>query len=143
MTTTTDQAAPIVMRYRNQSGALITVTEVGSGLIEPSRVLIYAAQCSGCLEEKGTTQRPEPMNSVRPWAADHAATCQALPQVEAEPQPVSAVYLAEAQRLIDTARGLAEHATATEQQRTERLLAVARSVTSFALAAHQIETRRT
>lgn len=81
-TTGTDTTEPgtILIRYRNQSGALVTVSHR-----EPRdrRLVAYGAQCSACLDDTdsyfdiGST-----LKDARDWANAHAAVCRALPQPE-------------------------------------------------------------
>jgi hypothetical protein len=64
----------VVIRYLNQSGALVEVT--GS----PG---YYNARCSACLDAALTDTA---LRSPRAWAATHAEACRALPQPEPNQQ---------------------------------------------------------
>lgn len=67
--------SPHVIRYRNLSGAHVTVVER-----DTHNPITYRAGCSGCLETYGSAQDEKTMDMARNWAADHAQDCRALPQ---------------------------------------------------------------
>ena len=144
MTTTTapaaiEASAPPVIRYRTQGGATVRVIEVKRESSNPDTWdYKFVGQCAGCLETEGSTAYPKEIARARTWAAKHAATCHALPPVEAEAQSVSSVYLGVAHDLIERAREAAGRGP-DEKQRAALMLDTARTVTAFALAAHQIE----
>lgn len=140
MTITTDpdaitgQPRRTVIRYRNLGGALVTVDQIDPAPGE-SRVLVHLADCSGCLWQC-SDGRLGPIRTVREEAVKHAATCKALPPIEAGPS-IGETYLAEAHKLIEAAREA--RMRPAEQGRAELLVTVANSMVGFALAAHQIE----
>lgn len=79
----------VVIRYPNQSGALVTVTERAPRPgRDPDVTSRYSAECAGCLDgidSLFTTRRD--LTEARAWANTHAATCRALPQPEHTDQP--------------------------------------------------------
>ncbi len=80
--TITDPDAPTertIVRYLNQGGALVTITEKAS---TPGEARRYGAACAGCLDALFGT--PTALSSARDWASKHAEQCRALPQPEAE-----------------------------------------------------------
>jgi hypothetical protein len=143
MTTTTAPAAieasvPPVIRYRNQGGATVRVIEVKRENSNPDTWdYKFVGQCAGCLDTEGSTAYPKDIDRARTWAAQHAATCHALPPVTTEAQSISETYLAEAHRLIEAAREA--RLRPAERERAELLVTVANSMVGFARAAHQIE----
>lgn len=70
--TTATVRTVVLIRYLNQSGALITVTAAEYGTHS-----LMEWSCSGCLD--GTTGHHR-LPTVREAANGHAATCRALPQ---------------------------------------------------------------
>jgi len=78
----TETALPaVVIRYLNQAGALVTVTEHEAA--DPQRLSQrYTAECTGCRDSKTGSYLPYPvsLHEARTWAAEHAETCRALPQ---------------------------------------------------------------
>lgn len=84
MADTTDQTQPkTLVRYRNQAGAIVEVrTHIEShivGLLER-----FTAHCPACLsayEVNGRTASDH-IDRPRAWAAEHSASCRALPQPE-------------------------------------------------------------
>jgi len=68
--------APLVLiRYLNQCGALVTVTQNPN---TPGQPRCYGASCAGCLDALFGT--PTVLSSARDWASKHARECRALPQ---------------------------------------------------------------
>lgn len=85
--TPTPHTPQIVIRYPNQSGALVIVRrhQAYGGIAEHPRPL-YDALCTGCLDEPGMCLETA-LKIPRRWAAEHSATCRALPQPENTDQP--------------------------------------------------------
>lgn len=76
MTQNSTQAGRIVIRYRGQGGALVTVTDMRpEGDSENYR---FTTQCTGCWETM--PGRTGDLGQTRTWANKHAAACRALPQ---------------------------------------------------------------
>jgi hypothetical protein len=67
----------VVVRYANQSGALVTV----SHRPPQQRLVAYGAECSACLDDTDSHFAVnETLKAARDWASKHAAECRALPQ---------------------------------------------------------------
>lgn len=78
--TTSDPTAPgtVVIRYANQSGALVTVSHRPP---EGRRLVAYGAECTACLDDTDSHYTVnDALSTARSWADAHAATCRALPQ---------------------------------------------------------------
>lgn len=79
-----EQDSKVIVRYLNQSGALVEITEqltrdaYGYGGLRPQ----YAATCGGCLDGHAAHYAERSLTTTRTWAAKHAETCRALPQPE-------------------------------------------------------------
>jgi hypothetical protein len=88
--TLTDPDAPTertIVRYRNQAGALVTITEKQGtpGALNPAQTQTrYSTACEGCLE--ALFGSPTELTSARDWASKHAERCRALPQPETDQQ---------------------------------------------------------
>jgi hypothetical protein len=68
-----DQDPKVILRYPNQSGAIIEVFE------SPGATrTFYTARCTACFDDKN----PEMLAVVRKWAQSHSEICRALPQPE-------------------------------------------------------------
>jgi hypothetical protein len=71
-----EQAPSVIIRYSNQAGALVLIRE---RLAEPNQSRrLYEAECTGCLDGNGAPDTA--LWTTRKWAAEHSATCWALPQ---------------------------------------------------------------
>lgn len=82
MTSTTDPTEPgaVVIRYQNQSGALVAVSHRTP---QSTRLVAYGAQCTGCLDDTDShAELPDTLGEARRWANRHATECRALPQPE-------------------------------------------------------------
>jgi hypothetical protein len=66
----------VIVRYPNQSGALIEVTE-SFGFWFGALRTVYGARCTACLD---TAQNATSIGSPRQWAQNHSEACRALPQ---------------------------------------------------------------
>lgn len=75
----------IIIRYPNQSGALVLVREHPDVPSYPydAPVTEYSATCTGCLDRH--SQRTA-LEYPRTWASQHALDCRALPQPETSNQ---------------------------------------------------------
>lgn len=76
--TLTDPDAPTertIVRYLNQAGALVTITEKRA---TPGTQTHHSAACAGCLD--ALFGSPVTLSSARDWASKHAERCRALPQ---------------------------------------------------------------
>ncbi len=82
--TLTDPDAPTettIVRYLNQAGALVIITERTS---TPGGQRSYGAACAGCLDAMFGTRAA--LSAARDWASKHAERCRALPPSEADKQ---------------------------------------------------------
>ena len=74
----------VVIRYLNQSGALVEVTQRLGTLYGSDYVRdVYTARCTACLHQHDDDTA---LLSPRTWAATHAEACRALPQPEPNQQ---------------------------------------------------------
>ena len=69
----------VIIRYANQSGALIEVRESHDPRFGDERTY-HGARCTGCLDEQGPHWNA--LDSARSWAQSHSEFCRALPQPE-------------------------------------------------------------
>jgi hypothetical protein len=73
----------VIIRYPNQSGAVVQIV---SEVVTGSRpLMLFGAECTACLDFRRPWMRTR-IAPVRRWATEHAATCRALPQPEADHQ---------------------------------------------------------
>lgn len=82
-----EAAERIVIRFSNQMGALVTVTELPPPkFADPDAERGHQGRCSGCLDasQAYTATYPDHLGNARTWANKHAAACRALPQPDQE-----------------------------------------------------------
>ena len=81
---TAKASTKVIIRYPNLSGAVVEV----AASFDPNDKLtpvLYGAQCTGCLDFPHPLFRSR-ITRVRRWAAEHSATCRALPRPDADHQ---------------------------------------------------------
>lgn len=82
MSTTSTAPGTVVIRYANQSGALVTVSHRAPRDRKP---VAYGAECTACLDDTDSHfDVTDTLKASRDWASRHAAECRALPQPQTQ-----------------------------------------------------------